>query len=298
MRIFDNGSAVVAFSPAKLNLQLALGQRRTDGYHEIETVMVKVSLFDRLRTAIRSDGRLSLSIRRLNASVSESIPLGEDNLVLKAAIALQHEAGVRFGADLHIDKRIPAEAGLAGGSGNAAAALLALNRLWRLNLSAEKLQSLASGLGSDVPFFLDRASAAVATGRGERFAPAPMRGPFRFVIFKPMFGLSTAGVYQAYANGRPKFQPEAGPVVEALAQGSAAKLRGTMGNALTAAAEDIRPEIADLRKQLSVLGLAGCQMTGSGSAVFGLGISARQAKRVARELQAKQCGTAFAVTSL
>src|SRR5690606_9885717 len=148
----------------------------------------------------RTDDKISLSVRRVGTTSGAPIPTGPDNLVIRAAELLRHEAGIRFGADIVLDKRIPAEAGLAGGSGNAAAALVGLNRIWRLGLDHELLQHLAAQLGSDVPFFLARGTAAVAYGRGERIRPVALGGPLHLVIVKPPFGLSTAGVYRTFAE--------------------------------------------------------------------------------------------------
>lgn len=298
MHIIDQGSAVLAISPAKLNVQLAILGRRPDGFHEIETVMLKVSIYDQLRAAARADGQLTLTIRRENTSISPNIPTGPENLVLKAASELQHHAGVRFGADLVLEKRIPAEAGLAGGSGNAAASLLALSRLWRLDLSHGELRALASRLGSDVPFFLEPSTAAVARGRGERLEPVPVRGPIHVVIVKPPFGLSTADVYRAFAEHPPKSRPTAAPVIQALANGQTALLGRHLGNDLMPAAESLKPEITELRTLLSKMCPHGSLMTGSGSALFGICPSARHAARAARKIRAAGQLHAIAATSI
>ena len=298
MHVIEQNSTVLATSPAKLNLQLAILGRRADRFHEIETVMLKVSLYDRLRASARPDGELTLTIRRDHPCISRTIPTGPENLVLKAASLLQHHAGVRFGADLVLDKRIPAEAGLAGGSGNAAASLLALNQLWRLELSRGELRSLASQLGSDVPFFLESSTAAVARGRGERIEPIPIRGPLHCVIVKPRFGLSTAAVYRAYAEHRPAVRKTAAPVIQALANGHWAALGRHLGNDLAPAAESLEPELARLRALLERMCPFGALMTGSGSALLGICPSARHAARTARRIRTAGQSHAFAAASI
>lgn len=298
MQIIHLNSALRANSPAKLNIQLAILGRRPDQFHEIETVMLKVSLFDSLRVANRPDGQLNLSVRRANASVPANIPTGPENLVIKAASELQRRLGVRFGANIFLEKRIPAEAGLAGGSSNAAAALLLLNELWRLRLSRDELMPIASRLGSDVPFFLDSAAAAVARGRGEYITPLPMRGPLHFVIAKPPFGLSTARVYQTYHEHSPETHPSAAPIVQALASGRPAILGRFLGNDLMPAAEAIQPELKTTRDLLQAICPLGTLMTGSGSALFGLCATRRHAHRAARQLQGMTRMPAFAVTTL
>ena len=298
MHVIDQGSTVLATSPAKLNIQLGILGRRADRFHEIETVMLKVSLYDRLRASTRADGELTLTIHRDHPCISRSIPAGPENLVLKAASLLQHHAGVRFGADLVLNKRIPAEAGLAGGSGNAAASLLALNQLWRLELSRGELRSLASQLGSDVPFFLETSAAAVARGRGERIEPIPIRGPLHCVIVKPRFGLATADVYRAYSDHQPAVRATAAPVIQALANGHWAALGRHLANDLAPAAESLEPELARLRAQLETLCPHGGQMTGSGSALFGICPSARYAACAARRIRAAGQSHAFAAASI
>lgn len=298
MQIIHLDSALRTHSPAKLNIQLAILGRRPDQYHEIETVMLKVSLYDGLRVANRPDGQLQLSVRRAKGSVSKNIPNGTENLVIKAASELQHHLGVRFGADILLEKRIPAEAGLAGGSGNAAATLVLLNELWRLGLSHDDLMPIAGRLGSDVPFFLDSAPAAIARGRGEDITPLTMRGPLHFVIVKPPFGLSTARVYQTYHEHPPQTHPAAAPIVQALANGRPAILGRLLGNDLMPAAEAIRPELKTTRALLSAVCPLGTLMTGSGSALFGLCATRRHAHRAARQFQTMTRMPAFAVTSL
>jgi 4-diphosphocytidyl-2-C-methyl-D-erythritol kinase len=297
MRVIDDGPAVLARSPAKLNLFLAVRGRRPDGFHEIETLMVKVSHFDGLRFSPRTDDRLTLAVRRIDPGPAPPTPTGPENLVLRAAELLQHHAGIRFGADILLEKRIPSEAGLAGGSGNAAAALAGLNRLWRLGLTRHELADLAARLGSDVPFFLSGANAAVATGRGERIEPVAIGGPLHVVIVKPAFGLPTAGVYRTFAEQCRPSDAESKPLVRALSLGRLASASRLLKNDLMDAAERIAPQVIPLRKRLAEECRHGGLMTGSGSACFGLCGSAREATTVAARLRAAGLGRVLAATS-
>ena len=296
MRVMNEGAGVLAWSPAKLNLFLSIYGRRSDGFHELETLMVKVSLFDTLVFQPSGDATLSLRIRSM-ASEFATIPTGPANLVLRAAELLRQRAGVDYGADILLDKRIPAEAGLAGGSGNAAATLVGLNRLWRLNFSRRELSSLAVRLGSDVPFFLSASNAAVARGRGEKIEPVSVGGPLHFVLIKPPFGLPTAAVYSTFAELGRFGNNRAGSLVADLAAGRLARAARQLRNDLMPAAEQLRPELSTLRAHLERECTHGGMMTGSGSACFGLCGSAREATRVAARLRPRGFGRLLTASS-
>ena len=297
MQIVDDGKSILVRSPAKLNLSLAIRGRRSDGFHEIETVMVKLALWDTLRFTPRTDAEISLTVRRISAEISEDIPSGPTNLVIRAAEALRHHAGIRFGADIVLEKRIPAEAGLAGGSGNAAASLAGLNQLWKLGLSPGTLREIAATLGSDVPFFLSSSTAAIARGRGEEIGSVPCRGPLHFVVVKPGFGLSTAGVYREFAAGHTFSTRSVRPLVSALAKGSLCLLSKNLQNDLEPAAERIAPQLREIRARLMDVCRYGAMMTGSGSACFGVCGTAREATASAARLRAARIGQVFATTT-
>jgi len=186
------GARVVA-APAKLNLFLEIIAKRPDGYHDLESLMVAIDLFDTLEIQTRTDSTLALTCD------PPSLSTGPDNLVYKAAVALRARAGrTQLGATIHLTKRVPMQAGLGGGSSDAAAALVGLNEIWKLGLTREELVAIAATIGSDVAFFLTPdMSAAWCTGRGEVVAPEepPARG-FHFVLVCPPVGLGTAGVYK------------------------------------------------------------------------------------------------------
>src|SRR5438445_1631133 len=192
---------VTVFAPAKLNLFLKVLGKRDDGYHELETLMVSVGLYDALSLTDDPDGPLALSCRdggprARRDSSREMPPAGADNLVLRAAELLRAAAGTARGAQIVLIKRIPLAAGLAGGSSDAAAALVGLNRLWRLGLSRGDLAALAARLGSDVPFFLCSTPAAICRGRGDVVEPLHLAARLWFVVARPHSGLSTADVYR------------------------------------------------------------------------------------------------------
>src|SRR5438045_753982 len=184
-----NGTAVTAWAPAKVNLFLEVVGKRPDGFHELRTLMAAVSLYDTLTFAPAPPGPIRLSCPGVPLST------GPENLVVRAAEALRRYAGTDAGADVVLTKRIPLAAGLAGGSTDAAATLVGLNRLWGLGLSRAELMPLAAGLGSDVAFFL-APPCAWCTGRGEVVEPWPLGARLHLVLVAPPFGLGTADVYR------------------------------------------------------------------------------------------------------
>jgi 4-diphosphocytidyl-2-C-methyl-D-erythritol kinase len=189
-------------------------------------------------------------------------------------------------------KRIPTAAGLGGGSSDAAAALVAANLGWRLGWPRPALSELGAELGSDVPLFLAE-GAAVCRGRGERVEPIGRLGTLHFVLICPPEGLSTAAVYQAC---RPALEPRSvEPLADALRRGDLGKAGSLLFNRLEAAAESLSPWIGRAREAVRDVGCLGYQMSGSGSSYFGLCRHARQARRVARRLQAEGVGIALAV---
>lgn len=288
-----SNSRISRRSPAKVNLSLLIRGKRPDGYHEIDTLMVKIALCDHLTFAARTDDVLSLSIRRVGGGISATIPTDSSNLVIRAADLLRHHAGIRFGADIVLEKRIPAEAGLAGGSGNAAATLLSLNELWQLGLTPVDLKQFASELGSDIPFFLESSSAAIARGRGELIEPLKIRGCLHLVVVKPPFGLSTAGVYRSFLKDECCFHSKSDSMARAIERGYLHEIACHLENSLSDAAERISPEMASLRTVIKAECRYGAIMTGSGSACFGLCGSRREASAAASRLRAARVGEVY-----
>ncbi len=265
---------VEVLAPAKLNLFLEVLGRRPDGYHEIESLMVAVSLYDSLTFTDDPSGEISL---RCN---EPALPVGSDNTVVMAAVRLKQSVGSLRGVRIVLDKAIPIQSGLAGGSSDAAATLAALDRLWDLQLPPERLERLAGEIGSDVAFFA-HTPAAVCRGRGERVESVPLKESYHFVLVCPPFGMSTADVYRQVA---PPEQPRPiGPVLDALSRGGLADLGRSLFNRLQPIAEAMRPELIRVRDALANLGplLDGSLMSGSGSAYFGLCRNSAAARRAA-----------------
>jgi len=256
---------------AKINLDLRLGQRRPDGYHPIETFFIRVNVFDTLHADITKDGKCTLSINgdpRLSA--------GEDNLVIRAARAVQKYAPKGSGVALRLDKKIPQGAGLGGGSSDAASTLLLMRKLWGTPHSDEELAILGADLGSDVPFFLQPHSAR-ATGRGEILEPVPLRDLPWALLIHPGFPSPTAQAYADYAK-QPGAGREGPPLLLTQRDGSELELRPR--NDLERPVEGkflwIRSARGWLEKQPGVLA---ARMSGSGSTVFALWKSEGEAKK-------------------
>ncbi len=289
MKIRSIAGGVEVLAPAKLNLFLEVLGRRPDGYHEIESLMVAVNLHDSLAFTDDPTGEISL---RCN---EPTLPVGGDNLVVMAAERLKASAGSLRGARIVLEKAIPAESGLAGGSSDAAATLVALNRLWDLRLPEGHLRDLAAEIGSDVTFFID-GPAAVCRGRGEQVEPVALKERYHFVLVRPPVGISTADVYRRVV---PPEQPRPiGPILEALSQGGFAELGRSLFNRLQPVAEVLRPELARVKDALASLGplLSGFLMSGSGSAYFGLCPDLAAASRAAEILETLGLGWVRVVT--
>ena len=254
-----------------MNLALEVLGKRGDGYHEIATVLQAVDLFDRLTMEMAD-------ILSLHADDPE-LPTDDGNLVMRAARLLQKAAGIEKGARLRLQKRIPVAAGLGGGSSDAAAALLGLNRLWGLRWPRARLQELAVELGMDVPFFLGTGR-AVARGRGERLQALPGGGGYALVLVNPRTPLSTREVYGRVPAGWHAEPTGTERVIEALRRRNVAALAAALTNNLERVVEPVLPVIGRMKAALLAAGALGAIMSGSGPTVFGLARSLDHARQV------------------
>lgn len=245
-------------APAKLNLFLHITGRRADGYHLLQSVFMLIDWYDTLHVEKRSDGQLTRE--------DLTTPLPADDLVLRAAKALQAFSGTSQGAHIGIAKRVPAQAGMGGGSSDAATCLLALNRLWGLALPLSKLEQIGLALGADVPFFL-RGRNAWVEGIGEQITPIELP-PGRFAVVKPPEGLDTRLIFAAPDLQRAT--PAAiisGFAAHAGQDGGEIKSLSFGRNDLQPVAERLCPAVTDAIAWLDRQGLE-ARMTGSGSSVF------------------------------
>lgn len=278
------------WAPAKVNLYLRVVGKRPDGFHELATFMLPVPLFDTILA--RPAGNISLQCD------DPSLPVDSGNLVFRAAnlLAARHAPG--RGAEIELRKRIPHQAGLGGGSSDAAAALVCLNRLWGLDLGRSELAALALELGSDVPFFLGNGP-AWCTGRGEIMTPVEPAYRFNLVVVKPMEGLCTRQIFQLLgaenlpgAVGEfpdPKLKDDH-TFQNALGQ-TAMALGNTLRNDLEVPSCQLLPSLEQIRKEMMSAGVLGVVMTGSGSAMVALAADASKAVSVAQRLKSARTPT-------
>jgi 4-diphosphocytidyl-2-C-methyl-D-erythritol kinase len=280
-----DAGGVTARAPAKVNVHLAVGPLRPDGFHELRTVYLAVSLFD-IVTARPGEG-LALTVA---GEGSDVVPTDRGNLVWRAAELLAAHAGVPADAALHIAKSIPAAAGLAGGSADAAAALVALDALWGTRASRSDLAELAAQLGSDVPFSL-LGGIALGSGRGEQLSPVLARTPWHWVLGIADGGLSTPAVYaeldRLRAEGRVPDGtdlPSAEPVIAALRSGPPAALAAALCNDLQAPALTLRPPLRRALRAAVDAGAAGVLVSGSGPTVAVLAEDEQGAVRLSAAL--------------
>lgn len=291
-------------APAKLNLCLELLGKRPDGFHQLRTVMATLGLGDTLRVETNdSTDAISLAIDPTSPT-GDGVPTDASNLVVQALQRLREAAGVTSGACVSLVKRVPHAAGLGGGSSDAAAALIAGARTWSLGWSVERLSQLGAQLGSDIPFFVNAIAkpghtVALATGRGEEITPgSPCARRRPVVLLKPERGLSTAKVYQACDPGD-YGDPEGdrcGSLLAALTSGIPTKLGGQLTNALQAAAFRVTPWLEEVQRAFDRCGFVAHQLSGSGSAYFGVTRTMSEARRLAARLRAFRLGRVYTTT--
>jgi 4-diphosphocytidyl-2-C-methyl-D-erythritol kinase len=278
--------SVTVRAPAKINLQLSVGAPGPDGYHELATVFHAVELYDELTAELAGSTDLAVTVE---GDESHLVPLDDTNLAVRAARLLAARTGVPADVHLHINKDIPVAGGMAGGSADAAAALVACDLLWRTGLPREELHELAAELGADVPFAL-MGGTAIGTGRGESLTPALARGAFHWVLATSGEGLSTPAVYaecDRLRDGRPVLEPRVSDrLMQGLRAGDAALVGAELSNDLQAAAISLRPSLRGTVEVGEEYGALGSVVSGSGPTVAFLVADAERALDLAVALSA------------
>jgi 4-diphosphocytidyl-2-C-methyl-D-erythritol kinase len=265
-------------APAKINLFLEVLDKRKDGYHNIETLFLKVNLFDKLDLKIRKKG---IKIRCLHPDVPED----ETNLVYKAAKLLQEKAGIDKGADIKITKNIPVFAGLGGGSSDAAAALLGLNKLWQLGFSQKELLAMGRKLGADVPLFITNYNAAIGKARGDQLKPLALASKFWVLLVKPDIAVSTKAVYSSLFSSLTKTRKDVKLLIHALKSESMELIEKALFNRLESVVFKQYKQLKQLKQSIFASGIRAVLMSGSGSVIFGLTKDKKEAIRLKNELQ-------------
>ena len=271
---------------AKINLFLRVLGRRPDGFHEIESIFHTLQLADEMRVDVRDDGEIEIEMEAAGGAPL-ALPSADDNIVMAAARRLQELTPEKPGASFHIRKRIPVAGGMGGGSSNAAGVLVALDRLWGLDLERRTLLEIGAELGSDVPYCVDGDGTALVGGRGENLArlPGPPE-PLWFVLGISDEPLLTAEVYAALEDPAPD-GPSVAPFTLALGQGDSIELGQLLHNDLEAPATALRPRLAQDKEALLEAGALGACVTGSGPTVFGLASDETAAREIAERVGAR-----------
>ncbi|MEU8957614.1 4-(cytidine 5'-diphospho)-2-C-methyl-D-erythritol kinase [Streptomyces sp. NPDC048518] len=275
--------------PAKVNVQLAVGAARPDGFHDLANVFLAVGLFDEVTVAPADALRITCE-----GPGADQVPLDRTNLAARAAELLAARHGVEPAVHLHIKKDIPVAGGMAGGSADGAGALVACDALWGTGASRDELLDICAELGSDVPFSLV-GGAALGTGRGEKLTPLEVGGTFHWVFAVADGGLSTPAVYREFDRLTPSAPaPEASPaLLDALRTGDAEALAATVTNDLQPAALSLFPQLRDTLAAGTAAGALAALVSGSGPTTAYLTTDAAAAHKVADALTATgTCRTA------
>lgn len=259
--------SVAVRAPAKINLSLDVLRRRADGYHDLAGVMQALDLHDRVILSAAPGGAASLEVHAPGAG--PALPADESNLALRALRALERRSGRSLPARIRLEKAVPVAAGLGGGSSDAAAVLLGLDRLFHLNLPAGVLAEVAVGIGADVPFFLVGGT-CFAEGKGEVLTPLAFPGRWPVVLARPAHAVSTAEVFAAFDPAGVRGRPDHPGMRRALAEGDFDGVCRRLANALESVTLPRYPEVAALKERFGDLGAPGCLMSGSGPTVFAL----------------------------
>jgi len=271
-------------APGKVNLSLAVGALAPDGYHPLATVFQAVSLYEDVTA--RASNRFELTVA---GPFADGVPTDETNLAIRAARLLAEQVGIDDGVHLHVHKGVPVAGGMAGGSADAAAALVACDALWQTGLSRETLADLAARLGSDVPFAL-LGHTAIGTGRGHLLTPAMTRGEYHWVFAIRTQGLATPAVYAAFdriSGAAAEAEPQADlELMQALRAGDSAALGVALRNDLEPAAIELAPELTETLAVAHDAGALGAIVSGSGPTVAALARGAKHALVIAAGLTA------------
>jgi 4-diphosphocytidyl-2-C-methyl-D-erythritol kinase len=260
-------------APAKVNVGLAIQRKRPDGYHDIATLFLKISLVDTLSFEIIP--------RQIVVECDHpEVPSDAQNLVYRAAALLQ-PCVPGYGVHIHLQKAIPVAAGLGGGSSDAAATLLGLNALWDLRLSSAELRQYGAQLGADVPFFLLPTNAALGVGRGDELEPMSCPWEFFLVLVTPPLAVSTAWIYQHFRFGLTPTLNNTNILKQHLESGDIASLGGVLFNDLETVVLPRFPVVQEVKRALRQPGVVGVSMSGSGPTVYALCLSREVAQEVA-----------------
>lgn len=278
-------------SPAKVNLYLRVLKKRPDGFHNIKTVFERIDLYDNLTFTSNQTGKISISCHH------PQIPIGPKNLIYKVALALQEKYKIRQGVRVHLNKRIPVAAGLAGGSSNAATTILALNRLWRLGLSKAEMVKLGQNIGSDVAFFLHDTSFALGTQRGDHIIKINIKPKYWHILVVVKHKMYAKEVYGAFKLSLTKKRDNVNILIHNLRNSNMLGVCEHLTNDLEKPVLRLKPGLETLKKRLKLLNSKGVMISGSGPSVFGLVASKTEANAMKKILK-RRYSQVFVVRTL
>ncbi len=265
----------------KVNLGLDVLRKREDGYHEVKMIMQTVKVFDRLTFSDIQEDKIELS------SNLSFLPVNKDNLIYRACDMIKKEYGILSGVKIHLDKHIPVAAGMAGGSTDAAAALIGMNKLFGLKISQDKLMEYGVRLGADVPYCIMRGT-ALSEGIGEVLTKLPPMPRCYILIAKPPISVSTKMVYENLHADRLSYHPDIDGMIDALRAGSLKGITDRMGNVLETVTITRYPIIEDIKRRMLDDGAMNALMSGSGPTVFGIYEDEEKARSTMKELRYKK----------
>ncbi len=260
--IVITGGRAITRSYAKINLTLDVLGKRPDGYHDVKMIMQTVTLYDLVLVDKTMTG-ISISTNL------KYLPVNEKNIAYKAAMEFFNHTGVTGGCKIMIHKNIPVAAGLAGGSGNAAAVLKALNKLYNTGLSPDELCEIGLALGADVPYCI-KGGTMLSEGIGEVLSPLPPIPECTILMVKPPISVSTADIYKTIDTVKDIPRPDTDAMICALEAGDIHSIANNLSNVMSAVTEDMHPIVKGIRKKMLLNGAMGAVMSGSGPTVFGI----------------------------
>ncbi|HEY7875554.1 MAG TPA: 4-(cytidine 5'-diphospho)-2-C-methyl-D-erythritol kinase, partial [Actinomycetota bacterium] len=267
---------------AKVNLFLRVLGKRVDGYHEVETILQVIRLTDDIEVELTDTGRVEIAMEWVDGGTG-ALPTEEENLIRRAADRLTEAGAAHDGIRVTVDKRIPIGAGLGGGSGNAAGALVVLSELWGLELERDRLREMAAEVGSDVPYCIEGGT-ALATARGENLTPLPSPETMWFVLGITDEPMMTRDVYEAWDDLPAADEVSSAVMTMALGAGDVEEVASLLHNDLEPAVFMLKPELEKKKELITDAGALGACLSGSGPTLYGLARDEDHARAIAAQL--------------
>lgn len=280
---------------AKINLGLDVLGRRANGYHDVRMVMQTVGIYDELSMSPREDAGIRITVA-MSDGQTEELPCDEHNLIYKAAALVMKECHLEKGVEIHLKKTIPIAAGMAGGSTDAAAAILLMNSLYELGMSMDRMCSLGVLIGADVPYCI-MGGTVLAEGIGELLTPLPPAPQCKLLVVKPTVSVSTAHVYTELDKKKELVHPDLAGLIECIRMQNVTGMAQKLGNVLELVTEEEYSAITQLKEKMLSFGALGALMSGSGPTVFGIYENEEQLQTAYEKIRAMECVSQIFMTN-